>query len=175
MFIFYRRRKRYGFNFFRCDKLSCCCTILSGSLFAVVRVLLSILHICSYFIIDMSAMDLTSFRVTNYVAAAPYVLAVCLKLYISFRPFSIYRVFRFYRRECYGINVLPSDKLSYCCTISCACMFALTDITVFSIINFPSGISRCDDKVFLVTNAECTILRHEITLRLFSCCGVILS
>ena len=130
---------------------------------------------CSYFIIDMSAMDLTSFRVTNYVAAAPYVLAVCLKLYISFRPFSIYRVFRFYRRECYGINVLPSDKLSYCCTISCACMFALTDITVFSIINFPSGISRCDDKVFLVTNAECTILRHEITLRHFSCCGMILS
>ena len=47
----------------------------------------------------------------NEVAAAPYVLLLSLELYIYFRVFSIYRVFRICRRECYGINFFSVSQI----------------------------------------------------------------
>jgi hypothetical protein len=81
VFLFYNWREHYEFNVFACDKLHCCCTIRAVSLFAALHVLTeySLNTWCSHFIIGASAMDLTSFLVTNAAAAAvPYVLLLYL-------------------------------------------------------------------------------------------------
>ena len=100
-------------------------------------------------------MDLMSFLVINEVTAARYVLPLSLQLNMSFRAFIIYRMFSIFRPEWYGNNVFPCDKLSYCCTSSSACMFALTNVTSFSMINFPFSMIGCEGKFVLIMTVDC--------------------
>jgi hypothetical protein len=100
-------------------KLNCCCTIRSGSLFVVVHVLLSILHIQDVHILS-SAWALWFWRLSvwqiklllHHTCRFSVCRLTCLNEH------SEYRVFIFYhRRERYGFDVFPCDKLSCCCTI----------------------------------------------------------